>query len=375
MDANVALDLGWGRLLFGQTFKGHDELIDQLRAEASDRRDIALYSRDPHVLVAAHPDQLFIDPSLTFRLWMHQYRPARQPTSGVVVRKMRTRADGEAINLIYEANGMVRADVDIMWSNQLTETFTYLVAEDAESGDIIGTVTGVDHHKGFRDPESGSSLWCLAVDPQAQRPGVGQVLVRTLAERYQARGRAYMDLSVIHDNAAAIALYEKLGFERVPVFCVKRKNMINEPLFTARGGLSGLNPYAMIVADEARRRGITVSVIDAEAGYLALSRGGRQVVTRESLSELTRDPASARQCRHCSAGRSHRRGQRRRCRLRHRTPTRGGEAGPRRTGQGHHRGRTGRRPSQTGRRTCTAVRLPGAAGGDGAGAGPAHHCH
>ena len=35
----------------------------------------------------------------------------------------------------------------------------------------------------------------------------------------------------MHDNAAAIALYEKLGFERVPVFGVKRKNAINEPLF------------------------------------------------------------------------------------------------------------------------------------------------
>ena len=294
MAANVALDCGWGRLLFGQTFSDHADLVDMLRAEGSDRRDIALYVRDPHVLVAARPDELFIDPSLTYRLRMHRYRPARQPVRGVVVRKMRTRADGAAINRIYEANGMVTADADVMWANQLTETFTYLVAEDADTGEIIGTVTGVDHFKGFRDPESGSSLWCLAVDPQAQRPGVGEALVRTLAERYQARGRDYMDLSVMHDNRAAIALYTKLGFQRVPVFCVKRKNPINEPLFTRPTPDVALSPYAKIIADEARRRGITVSVIDAEAGYLSLSLGGRSVVTRESLSELTTAVAMSR---------------------------------------------------------------------------------
>ena len=294
MGTNVALDCGWGRLLFGQTFSEHNDMTEMLRAEGSDRRDIALYPRDPHVLVATNPDELFIDPSLTFRLWMHRYRSARQPVRGVIVRKMRTRADGETINRIYAANGMVTAEVDILWRNQLTETFTYLVAEDADTGEVIGTVTGVDHRKAFRDPESGSSLWCLAVHPQAQRPGVGQALVRTLAERYQARGRAYMDLSVMHDNTAAIALYEKLGFERVPVFCVKRKNRINEPLFTPRNVTANLNPYARIVADEARRRGISVSVLDAEAGYLSLSLGGREIVTRESLSELTTAVAMSR---------------------------------------------------------------------------------
>ena len=294
MGTNVALDCGWGRLLLGQTFSSHEELIEMLRAEASNRRDIAVYPRDPHVLVARNPDELFIDPSLTFRLWMHQYRPAREPIRGVIVRKMRTHADGEATNTIYKANGMVTADADIMWSNQLTETFTYLVAEDADTGEVIGTVTGVDHYKAFRDPESGSSLWCLAVHPQAQRPGVGQALVRTLAERYQARGRAYMDLSVMHDNSGAIALYQKLGFERVPVFCVKRKNPINEPLFTPRTATADLNPYAKIIADEARRRGITVSVLDAEAGYMSLSLGGREIITRESLSELTTAVAMSR---------------------------------------------------------------------------------
>ena len=35
----------------------------------------------------------------------------------------------------------------------------------------------------------------------------------------------------MHDNQDAIALYDKLGFARVPVYSVKRKNPINEKLF------------------------------------------------------------------------------------------------------------------------------------------------
>jgi GNAT-family acetyltransferase (TIGR03103 family) len=97
-----------------------------------------------------------------------------------------------------------------------------------------------------------------------------------------------LDLSVAHDNAAAIALYEKLGFRRVPVLAIKRKNAINEPLFTPPPEtVEDLNPYARIIADEALRRGIWVEVLDAETGEMRLSHGGRSVITRESLSEFT----------------------------------------------------------------------------------------
>ena len=294
MASEVALDCGWGRLFFAQTFEDQDKLTELLRSEESGRRDIALYLRDPHVLVAQSPADVFIDPSFTYRLWLHNYRPAREPVRGVVVRKMRTQADAADINRIYGSLGMVRADPATMWANQLTQKFTYLVAEDADTHEIVGTVTGVDHVFAFNDPEAGSSLWCLAVDPQVSRPGVGEALVRTLAERYQARPRSYMDLSVMHDNTAAIALYEKLGFVRVPVFAIKRKNTINEPLFTTPLEAEHLNPYARIIADEARRRGIAVEVLDAEGGFLALSHGGRRVVTRESLSELTTAVAMSR---------------------------------------------------------------------------------
>ena len=287
--ANVTLECGWGRLIFGQTFAEHEDIEAAIAEEEPGRRDICMYVREPHVLVSRAPQELFIDPSHTYRLWLHRYRASANPPRGVLVRDVRDERDADEINRLYAASGMVTAPTEVLWANQRTKTFVYLVAEDAETGEILGTVTGVDHRRAFDDPEQGSSLWCLAVDPQARRPGVGQALVRALAERFKARGRSYLDLSVVHDNVPAITLYEKLGFVRVPVFAVKRKNPINERFFAAAPAddLEALNPYARIVADEALRRGINVRVVDAEGGYLELSHGGRTVVTRESLSELT----------------------------------------------------------------------------------------
>ncbi len=295
LDRRSVLDCGWGRLIFGQTFDRHDDIVATVREEQQGRRDICMYAREPHVLVSRAPQELFIDPSYTYRLWLHRYEPPTR-TPGLVVREMRDEQEAVAVNEIYTRAGMVTAPTETLWENQRTRTFTYLVAADADTGGIIGTVTGVDHVEAFNDPEGGTSLWCLAVDLNTSRAGVGVSLVRTLVERFKARGRAYLDLSVMHDNDAAISLYEKLGFERVPVYVVKRKNPINERLFAAppADDLDELNPYARIIADEALRRGIGVEVLDAGWGELRLSHGGRSVDMRESLSELTSAVAMSR---------------------------------------------------------------------------------
>ena len=288
-DDAAALDCGWGRLVFGQTFPDAASIATAMRAEKPGSRDICLYANDPHVVVGQAPNELFIDPSHTYRLHLHRYRPRRNPVRGVRVRSLLEPSDAQAVNTVYQRNGMVTAPAGHIWKSQHTSVFTYLVAEDSQTGQIIGTVMGVDHVEAFADPEGGTSLWCLAVDPQSSRPGVGEALVRTLSERYQALGRRWLDLSVMHDNEPAIKLYEKLGFRRVPVYCVKRKNPINEPLFIpdAVPGLDELNPYARIIADEALRRGIELEVLDAAWGEMRLTSGGRSIVTRESLSELT----------------------------------------------------------------------------------------
>ena len=67
MASDVVVDIGWGRVLFGQTFRSAAAVVAQLRAEAEGTRDICLYPRDPHVLVAKAPQELFVDPSYTYR--------------------------------------------------------------------------------------------------------------------------------------------------------------------------------------------------------------------------------------------------------------------------------------------------------------------
>ena len=284
----ASVDCGWGRLIFAQTFDDPAALVDVLRKEAPERRDIVFYVRDPHVLLARAPQEIFLDPSHTFRLDLATYRSGRRQPRGFFVRRLSSEADARAVNRIYGARGMVPVRPDFFWSNRDNRAITYFVAEDEASGEIIGTVTGIDHGRAFADPEQGASLWCLAVDPQARHPGIGEMLVRRLAEHFSARGAAYMDLSVLLDNEQAIALYDKLGFRRVPVFAVKRKNPINEKLFARPlDEYDTLNPYARLIVDEAHRRGVHVEITDAQGGFFRLSHGGRSVHCRESLSELT----------------------------------------------------------------------------------------
>ncbi|MFJ8577038.1 N-acetylglutaminylglutamine synthetase [Micromonospora sp. NPDC093277] len=292
------LDCGWGRLVFGQTFTEQTAVADVLRSEAAGARDICIYLRDPHVLVSRLPDELFIDPSLTYRLPLGGRRPAAAGNGGVpglAIRPLYDADDADAVNRIYARNGMVTAPVQVLVDNSASDKFLHLVAEDA-TGEVVGTITGVDHAAVFADPENGASLWCLTVDFNTAPPGTGQALLTALADRLDARGRAYVDLSVLAENSGAIRLYERLGFHRTGTLCVKRKNPINERLFlpATPAGYDELNPYARIVADEAMRRGIRVEVTDPTWGELRLANGGRTVHTRESLSELTSAVAMSR---------------------------------------------------------------------------------
>lgn len=291
---NAVVDCGWGRLVFAHTFGDNAALARIVLEEEAGRRDIALYLRDPHVVLAMAPQELFLDPSHTFRLWFYNYRSARVQPRGFRVRRVRDRADAEAIHRLLSSRRMVPPDPDFVLDRRKSRTLTFFVAEDEESGRIVGTVTGVDHVHAFGDPEKGSSMWCLAVDPQAAQPGIGRALVAWVADHYAARGREFMDLSVMHDNEAVIRLYEQMGFERVPVFSLKRKNAINEPLFVGPENYDSLNPYARIIVDEARRRGIGVDLVDPGEGYFALTFGGRSIVCRESLTELTNAIAMSR---------------------------------------------------------------------------------
>lgn len=285
---NAMLDCGWGRLMFAPSFESPARLAAELQQEAPGRRDIALYVEAPQLLLAEAPQTLFLDPSLLFRRTLEEADAAAATgAAGVTIRRLSTRADIAAINRLYSSRHMVPLDPATVWRQREHDAVVYLIAEDEATGDIIGSAMGVDHLLAFGDERGGSSLWCLVVDPQTHLAGVGQALVRELIALFATRGRKHLDLSVLHDNQHAIGLYHKLGFVQVDGFVVKHKNAINEPLFAGSSECDNLNPYAALIVKEARRRGIGVEIIDADAGIFSLRYGGREILCRESLSELT----------------------------------------------------------------------------------------
>ncbi|WP_314914828.1 N-acetylglutaminylglutamine synthetase [Pseudomonas helleri] len=282
----VAVHCGWGRLLIGHTFPDPARLANELLNEQAGQRDIALYVAAPQQVLAQSPQQLFLDPSDTLRLWFTDYRPATRVFRGFRIRRVRSEADWSAVNALYQARNMLPVDPDLLTARHNGGP-VYWLAEDEDSGAVIGSVMGLNHHTAFHDPENGSSLWCLAVDPHCSRPGVGEVLVRHLVEHFMSRGLSYLDLSVLHNNQQAKNLYRKLGFRTLSTFAIKRKNGINQPLFLGPGPEAGLNPYAQILVEEAYKRGIDVHIDDANAGLFTLSHGGRRIRCRESLTDLT----------------------------------------------------------------------------------------
>ncbi|MCA1787394.1 MAG: N-acetylglutaminylglutamine synthetase, partial [Desulfobacteraceae bacterium] len=287
MISNAYVEMGWGRLVFGHTFEDNERIVETMTQYGYDRRDIAMYIIDPHVVVSLAPDKLFLDPSHTFRLWSHDYTMDSRTRHPFVIQRVSTRQEAREINRIYRACHMKGADPDFILDKRANKLRTYMIARDLTHDRVIGTVTGVDHVAAFNDPEKGASLWSLAVDPQIDFPGVGSSLARHLCEHYFTRGRAFVDISVMHDNKKAIALYEKLGCHRIPVFCIKRKNPINQDLYTTHQHYPKLNPYAKLIVDEAKHRGIRIDILDEDFGLFTLTFGSKTISCRESLSDLT----------------------------------------------------------------------------------------
>ena len=267
---NVIVECGWGRLIFGHTFRDNTAIAKVLGDEKDRTRDIALYLRDPQVVISEAPQHLFIDPSYTFRLFLDQFTPIKKEQGAFTIRLANLKQDLDDINRIYNSRKMVPVDIDMFESSGHCDSIKYWVAVDDDTDAIIATAMGIDHKLAMDDPEDGSSLWCLAVDPQATHPGVGLHLLQHVLNYYQGEGRRFTDLSVLHSNAQAIELYKKLGFVQIPVFCIKNKNAINETLFSGTEIEEGLSHTSMLIVNEARRRGIRVDVLDTVDNYYRL---------------------------------------------------------------------------------------------------------
>ena len=79
----------------------------------------------------------------------------------------------------------------------------FLVAESG--GRIVGAVmAGYEGHRGW--------INYLAVDPSRQRGGLGRKLMDEAERRLRAAGCPKINLQVRPENKAAIAFYERIGF-------------------------------------------------------------------------------------------------------------------------------------------------------------------
>ncbi len=152
--------------------------------------------------------------------------------------------------------GMVPADAEPgVGQPAATRAFTYLVAEDDRTG-------ARRRHRHRRRPRAGLRRPGGRHQPVVPggRPAdaAGPASARRWCARwpssYAGRGRAYVDLSVLHDNAAAIALYEQARLRpRAGAVASSARTRSTSRCSSASPAedLAQLNPYARIIADEA----------------------------------------------------------------------------------------------------------------------------
>ena len=93
----------------------------------------------------------------------------------------------------------------------------YVVAESIGPDEQGGTAGALAGYAGLLVPGPEADVQTLAVAPSAQGRGVGTRLLRALTERAARSGARSLLLEVRADNAPAIALYEREGFERISV--------------------------------------------------------------------------------------------------------------------------------------------------------------
>jgi len=100
---------------------------------------------------------------------------------------------------------------EVFWAELAQQgTRWYVAAVDAGDGALLG-YAGLLHSGAEADVQT------IAVAPAAQGRGVGARLLRELLAEAARRGCTSAMLEVRADNAAAVALYRRFGFERISV--------------------------------------------------------------------------------------------------------------------------------------------------------------
>ncbi|MGH3432514.1 MAG: GNAT family N-acetyltransferase [Thermocrispum sp.] len=92
-----------------------------------------------------------------------------------------------------------------------------LVAVDPDD-EVLGTVTVAAYGSPAAEVARAGELEfrVLATAPAGRGRGVGELLIGAVVERARELGLSRVVISVADDNATAIRLYQRLGFERLP---------------------------------------------------------------------------------------------------------------------------------------------------------------
>nr|WP_232002312.1 hypothetical protein [Pseudomonas brassicacearum] len=164
----IAVHCGWGRLLIGHTFPDPASLAQNCSTNNPANatlpctwpRPSKYWGWNRHNCSSIRPT-----PCACGSATIASPRVFR----GFRIRRAQSETDWQAINQLYQARGMLPID-PLRLTPRHEGGPVYWLAEDDDTGAVIGSVMGLNHQKAFNRPGNGSSSWCLAVDPQCPRP-------------------------------------------------------------------------------------------------------------------------------------------------------------------------------------------------------------
>ena len=108
-----------------------------------------------------------------------------------------------------------------LWQNPLDALEKAL--PQATSATVVEDAQGLVGYQISTANPFGAHLARLAVRSDAQRNGLGSLIVTDLIRRLKDKGIARLTVNTQSDNLASLALYKKMGFaltgEKFPVYC------------------------------------------------------------------------------------------------------------------------------------------------------------
>ncbi len=149
---------------------------------------------------------------------LHAELPHVEAPAGVVLRSFRPGEDDEAWLKVNarafadhpEQGAMTAEDLTQRMGEPWFDPAGFIVAE--QDGALVGFHWTKVHAGGEHDPIG--EVYVVGVDPAAQGLGLGKVLTLAGLWHLRDRGLDQVMLYVESDNAAAIAVYERLGFRQ-----------------------------------------------------------------------------------------------------------------------------------------------------------------